>query len=69
MKPNKFYNFARNSDGGRELYIDGDIADSVWFGDECTPAAFRKELFSATGNITLWINSNGGDVRPDRALL
>ena len=69
MKPNKFYNFARDSDGGRELYIDGDIADSVWFGDECTPAAFRKELFSATGNITLWINSNGGDVRPDRALL
>jgi ATP-dependent Clp protease protease subunit len=61
MNPKKFYNFARDSDGGRELFIDGDIADSVWFGDECTPAAFRKELFSATGNITLWINSNGGD--------
>lgn len=61
MKPNRFYNFARDSDGGRELYIDGDISGSVWFGDECTPAAFRKELFASEGDITLWINSNGGD--------
>lgn len=61
MNKNKFYNFARDSDGGRELYIDGDIAAHLWFGDECTPAAFRKELFSASGSITLWINSNGGD--------
>ena len=43
MKQRKFYNFARDPDsGGRELYIEGEIADSVWFGDECTPAAFRK---------------------------
>jgi ATP-dependent Clp protease protease subunit len=57
----KFYNFTRAADGERELYIDGDIADSVWFGDECTPAAFRKELFAGKGNITLWVNSRGGD--------
>ena len=57
----KFYNFARAADGERELYIDGDIAASVWFGDECTPAAFRKELFAGKGNITLWVNSRGGD--------
>jgi ATP-dependent Clp protease protease subunit len=61
MKSKMFYNFARDADGERELYIDGDIADSVWFGDECTPAAFRKELFAGKGNITLWLNSNGGD--------
>jgi len=57
----KFYNFARDETGNRELYIEGDIADSVWFGDECTPTAFRKDLFSAKGDITLWINSYGGD--------
>ena len=34
----KFYNFARDeTTGGRELYIDGDIAEDVWWGDECTP--------------------------------
>lgn len=60
-KINKFYNFARDIDGGRELRIEGEIAESVWFGDECTPKAFREELFSSTGDITLWINSNGGD--------
>ncbi len=60
-KINRFYNFARDADGGRELYIEGEIAESVWFGDECTPKAFRDELFSAIGDITLWINSNGGD--------
>ena len=57
----KFYNFSNTPSGERELYIDGEIADSVWFGDECTPGQFRKELFSGTGNITLWINSRGGD--------
>ena len=60
MKHKKFYNFARDADSGeRELYIEGEIADSVWFdpsragSDECTPAAFRAELFSGKGNITL----------------
>ena len=62
MKKKRFYNFARDTaTGERELYIEGDIADSVWFGDECTPAAFRSELFSGKGSITLWVNSNGGD--------
>ena len=63
MKNAKFYNFARDeTTGGRELYIDGEIADAVWFGDECTPGQFRSELFSGTGDITLWISSPGGDV-------
>jgi ATP-dependent Clp protease protease subunit len=62
MKKKKFYNFARDPDSGeRELYIEGEIADSVWFGDECTPGQFRSELFGGKGAITLWINSNGGD--------
>ena len=62
MKAKHFFNFARDETTGvRELFIEGDIADSVWFGDECTPGQFRKELFGGTGDITLWINSNGGD--------
>ena len=62
MKKIRFYNFARDAGSGeRELYIEGEIANTVWFGDECTPAAFRKELFASRGNISLWINSNGGD--------
>ncbi len=59
----KFWNFARDeTTGGRELYIDGDIAEEVWFGNEVTPGAFKAELFAGTGDITVWINSNGGSV-------
>ena len=57
----KFYNFARDETGKRELYIDGEIANNQWFGDECTPAKFRAELFADKGDITLWISSPGGD--------
>jgi ATP-dependent Clp protease protease subunit len=62
QKSKHFYNFARDADsGGRELFIEGDIAQELWFGDECTPGKFRSELFSSKDDITLWINSNGGD--------
>jgi ATP-dependent Clp protease protease subunit len=63
MQKRKFYNFARDATTGeRELFIDGDIADELWVGDEGTPAAFKAELFADTGDISLWINSNGGSV-------
>jgi len=42
-----------------ELY--GTIAEESWFDDDITPKMFRDELFSGTGNITVWINSPGGD--------
>jgi ATP-dependent Clp protease protease subunit len=59
----KFWNFARDeTTGGRELYIDGDIAEDAWFGDEVTPRSFKAELFAGTGDITVWINSYGGSV-------
>ncbi len=45
----------------RTLFLDGPIADESWFGDEITPAIFREELNSGTGDITVWINSPGGD--------
>jgi ATP-dependent Clp protease protease subunit len=62
MNKSKFWNFARDETGERELHINGVIAEDMWFGDEVTPSAFRNELNSAGSNITVWINSDGGDV-------
>lgn len=45
----------------RTLLLDGAIASESWFDDEVTPALFRDELNSGKGNITVWINSPGGD--------
>lgn len=59
----KFWNWVKNEDvGGRTLYLDGEISDETWYGDEVTPELFRKELESGNGDITVWINSPGGDV-------
>lgn len=46
----------------RELIIEGVIAEESWFDDDVTPKLFRDELNSGSGNITVWINSYGGDV-------
>ena len=45
----------------RTLFLNGTIAEESWFDDDVTPALFREELNSGTGNITVWINSPGGD--------
>ena len=45
----------------RTLYLDGQISDETWWGDEVTPKAFKDELNAGSGDITLWINSPGGD--------
>ena len=57
----KFWNWVQNKDGERTLYLDGVIAEESWFDDEITPAAFKGELLSVEGNITIWLNSPGGD--------
>ncbi len=44
------------------LRIDGVIAEYSWFGDEITPKQFKQELQMHTGDITVWLNSPGGDV-------
>ena len=57
----KFWNWL--DDGGeRELRLEGIIAEESWFDDEITPKLFREELNAGTGNVTVWINSYGGDV-------
>ena len=56
-----FWNWVRN-ENGRTLFLDGPIAEETWYGDEVTPKQFRTELLSGEGDITIWINSPGGDV-------
>lgn len=59
----KFWNWVRNEgEEARTLYLTGEISDETWFGDEVTPGLFKDELMAGTGDITLWINSPGGDV-------
>ena len=59
----KFWNWVRDVDTGeRTLVLNGQIAEDSWFGDEVTPGIFRDELMKGEGNITVWINSPGGDV-------
>lgn len=58
----KFWNFIKNEDNGEtELYFEGPISDSTWLGDEITPMMFRDELAKVSGNLTVWLNSCGGD--------
>lgn len=60
MKNKKFWDWARDSDE-RVLYFDGEISDETWWDDRVTPGFFRDELFSGEGDITIWLNSPGGD--------
>lgn len=58
----KFWNWVRNDETQeRILMLNGQISDETWFGDEVTPGLFRDELESGSGDITVWINSPGGD--------
>lgn len=50
------------SDTSRVLRINGVIAEESWFDDDITPALFASELATGSGDVTVWINSPGGDV-------
>ena len=45
----------------RTLFLNGTIAEDSWYDDDVTPQLFKDELMSGSGNITVWINSPGGD--------
>ena len=45
----------------RTLFLSGTIAEESWFDDDVTPQLFRDELNAGSGDITVWINSPGGD--------
>lgn len=43
------------------MFLNGTIAEESWFDDDVTPQLFRDELNAGSGDITVWINSPGGD--------
>ena len=45
----------------RVLELYGTIAEESWFDDDITPRMFKDELNSGSGDVTVWINSPGGD--------
>ena len=62
----KFWNWKiiqNNKDEPNEavLYLNGTIAEESWFDDDVTPKIFKGELENHQGDITVWINSPGGD--------
>ena len=66
----KFWNWmnrtVHNQETGEEsiervLTLNGTIAEESWFDDDVTPALFKDELNSGEGDVTVWINSPGGD--------
>lgn len=58
----KFWKFCRDeATGGRVLKLNGVISDETWYGDEVTPGIFSDELHEGEGDITVWIDSPGGD--------
>ena len=60
----KFWNWKNQSNPevpGRTLFLNGTIAEESWFDDDVTPQLFKDELSAGTGDITVWINSPGGD--------
>ena len=66
---NKFWNWKKhqitNQDGTesteRVLELRGTIAEESWYADDVTPKMFKDELLSSSGDITVYINSPGGD--------
>ena len=58
----KFWNWIHDDGGGRILRLEGPIDSENFWGDEITPQMFREDLEAEDGDITVWINSPGGNV-------
>ena len=69
MKDRKFWNWKSRKTLNQEneevaeriLELNGTIAEESWFDDDVTPQLFKDELNAGNGDITVWINSPGGD--------
>ena len=62
----KFWNWTNQAPTETEpeqriITLNGTIAEESWFDDDITPQLFREELNAGSGDITVWINSPGGD--------
>lgn len=56
----KFWNLVtpEEDDAPADLFLEGEIAEDTWYGDEVTPAQFRADLAKVSGrDVTVWINS------------
>ena len=53
----KFWNWINNQDESgsemRTLFLNGEISDETWYGDEVTPKLFKDELESGSGPISV----------------
>lgn len=58
----KFWDYIHDDSGGRVLRLEGPIDSESFWGNEITPQSFRDELYAEEGDITLWLNSPGGNV-------
>ena len=58
----KFWDYIHDDSSGRVLRLEGPIDSDSFWGDEITPQDFRDELYAEDGDLTLWINSPGGNV-------
>ncbi len=68
MKTKKFWKWRNQAEAEagtapeeRTLFLNGTIAEESWFDDDVTPQLFKDELNAGSGDITVWINSPGGD--------
>lgn len=67
MKTKKFWKWKNQAEQTgpevteRILELNGTIAEESWFDDDVTPQLFKDELNAGSGDITVWINSPGGD--------
>lgn len=41
--------------------MNGTIADESWYDDDVTPQLFKNDLYNGSGDVTVWLNSPGGD--------
>ena len=65
----KFWEFRNESEDSAELFLYGEISSESWLGDEVTPKQFAEDLKNCAGkNLTVRINSGGGDVFAAQAI-
>lgn len=57
----KFWNFKAVNQAENVLFFNGVIAKESWYDDEITPEMFKSELAAHPGDLTVWLNSPGGD--------
>ena len=59
----KFWNWTTRKEepSERVLLISGVIAEDSWLDDQVSPQQFKEDLENGEGDITVWINSPGGD--------